>query len=107
MKLDRPKFHNFEPGEFPPPGGMFDVVELKYDGWWGQLELEGFEWRLYSRTGQLKKHGKLREERRYSVLHGEYIFGTEWATEHPEYYDWLAVHGAEYVDGHLVRAASH
>jgi ATP-dependent DNA ligase len=103
MKLERPKFHNYPPGEFPSKADGFDLVELKYDGWWGQLVLAGSEWKLFSRTGQLKKFGVLTEPVGYTVLHGEYCFGTEWSKDHPEYYDQIAVHSAEIVDGEDVR----
>lgn len=110
MKLERPKFHNFEPGEFPTVGDkapFFDTVELKYDGWWGQLEMEDGIWKLYSRTGQLKKQGTLKHHYGYTLLHGEYCFGTEWSKDHPEYYDQMAVYGAEVIDGHAVREMEH
>jgi len=110
MKLERPKFHNYPPGEFPTVGDKapyFDTVELKYDGWWGQLLLEGQRWNLFSRTGQLKKQGTLTRPVERTLIHGEYCYGTEWAKDHPEYYDQLAVYGAEMLDGRDVREVEH
>jgi ATP-dependent DNA ligase len=100
MKLDRPKYKNFKPGNFPTCEDGFDVCELKYDGWWGQLVLENYNWTLYSRTGRLLKTGLLVNQHDHvkelrTVLHGEYIVGTEWAKQHPEYYGQFAVFGLE------------
>lgn len=102
MKLNRPKFKNYKPGEFPE-ATVFDVCELKYDGWWGQLLMEGDRWQIFSRTGQLKKEGKLVKPVERTLLHGEYCYGTEWSKDHPEYYDQLAVYGAEMVNGQDLR----
>lgn len=100
MKLDRPKYRNFKPGKFPTRADGFDVCELKYDGWWGQLVLENRNWTLYSRTGRLLKTGSLMSQHAHvnelrAVLHGEYIVGTEWAKQHLEYYDQFVIFGLE------------
>lgn len=103
MKLNRPKFHNIAPGDFKKALELgFDIVELKYDGWWGQLLFDGNRWRLYSRTGQLKQQGVLLHPVNRTLLHGEYIFGTEWAKGHA-LYDNVLVYGAETIDGTDVR----
>ena len=100
MKLQRPKYKEFPPDEFPDPtNSPYDVVELKYDGIWGQLLLEGYEWRLYSRTGQLKKYGILSEPVARTLLHGEYCVSSEWSVAHPEYYGQLALFGATTLEG--------
>jgi ATP-dependent DNA ligase len=93
MKLDRPKYKNFKPGKFPTREDGFDVCELKYDGWWGQLVLNGRTWELYSRTGRLLKWGATQQTYEYTIIHGEYIVGTEWAKQHLEYYDWFVAFG--------------
>lgn len=106
MKLERPKFYNFEPGAFPDPKEpcRFDVVELKYDGWWGQLLLQNDHWKLYSRTGQLKKKGTLLKPfDGRTLLHGEFCYGTEWAKDNPQLYNRIAVYGAEMLYGKDVR----
>ena len=95
MKLDRPKYKNFAPGKFPTREDGFDAVELKYDGWWGQLLLEGHLWELYSRTGRKLEEGGLQRSYARTLLHGEYIVGTEWAKDHPEYYGLFALFGVE------------
>lgn len=103
MKLKRPKYFNLEPEEFPTKSDGFDVVELKYDGWWGQLVLENKVWRLYSRTGQLKKFGELKTPQPgRSIIHGEFCYGTQWAKGRQEYGK-LAVYGAEELKGLDVR----
>lgn len=95
MKLDRPKYKNFLPGRFPTEADGFDSCELKYDGWWGQLLLEGHLWELYSRTGRKLEEGGLQRSYARTLLHGEYIVGTEWAKDHPEYYGQFALFGVE------------
>lgn len=100
MKLDRPKYKNFKPDKFPTRADGFDVCELKYDGWWGQLVLENRNWTLYSQTGRLLKSGSVQHN--YdprTIIHGEYIVGTEWAKQHPEYYDQFVVFGLEEAPG--------
>lgn len=99
MKLNRPKYKNFKPGDFPTREDGFDVCELKYDGWWGQLVLDGNLWELYSRTGRRLETGGLRRSYNNTLIHGEYIVGTEWAKEHPEYYGLFALFGVESIDG--------
>lgn len=106
MKLNRPKYRNFEPGHFPTEADGFDLVELKYDGWWGQLVLDRYMWELYSRTGQLKKHGQLSTHYARTIIHGEYCVGTEWATEHPEYYGRLAAFDLAAMGGESTEAWS-
>jgi len=91
MELDRPKFITFEPGKFPSRE-EFDTVELKFDGWWAQFLLEGHTWEIWSRTGELKKHGTLKKPWERTLVHGEYLFGTEWAKDRPNLYDKLALH---------------
>ena len=103
MKLDRPKFHNFKPGEFDNARDKFDSVELKYDGWWGQLVMEGERWKLFSRSGMLKKEGRLKQSVEHAKIHGEWVYGTEWAGDNLQYYNKLAVYGAEFIGGVDVR----
>lgn len=106
MKLKRPKFRNLEPGEFPTAADGFNVVELKYDGWWGQLLIEGNNWKLYSRTGELKREGTFEGSPvPRSLLHGEFVFGTQWAKQRPEYGK-LILYGAEEINGFDLRRAS-
>lgn len=106
MKLNRPKFVNYEPGQFPTTS-VFDVVELKYDGWWGQLVIEGDRWKLFSRTGQRKQKGTLSRQYGKSIIHGEYCYGTQWAKNQPQVYNKIAVHHAEIIDGQPMTEVSH
>lgn len=99
MELDRPPFETFKVGQFPSPS-QFDVIELKYDGWWGQLVIDSGFWEIYSRTGMLKKWGKFKAafvER--TVIHGEFLFGTEWSKDRPDLYGKLACHTATILNG--------
>lgn len=99
MKLDRPPFHSFKPGDFPDPS-QFDVIELKYDGWWGQLVIENGVWQIYSRTGMLKKEGAFGDsDLERTVIHSEFLYGTEWAKDRPNLYEKLACHTAVIVNG--------
>ena len=97
MILDRPDFEDLAPGKFPVEG--YDTCELKYDGWWGQLLIEGSRWEIYSRTGLLKKSGILNKEYDRTLLHGEYCYGTEWSKDRPKFYDKVAIHTATSIDG--------
>lgn len=101
MKLNRPKFYNFEPGDFPSPGD-FDVVETKKDGWWGQVLLEGDSWQIWSRAGRLVHSGTIPDNIQFpgrTLVHGEYLFGTEWAKDRPDLYDRVALFSAQEIFG--------
>lgn len=99
MKLNRPKYNDFQPGVFPGPESGFDVCELKFDGWWGQLLLDGHQWTLFSRTGQIKASGETRARWERTLIHGEYCVGTQWARQHPMYYGRLVAHDIETAHG--------
>jgi len=94
---DRPPYKNLEPGDIP--FDEYDRVELKYDGWFTELHIEGHQWKLYSRTDRLIEEGELESEYPYTVLYGEYIFGTEWAKDHPELYSKIVVYGGRVAKG--------
>lgn len=57
----------------------WDLVELKYDGQWGQLVLEGKTWEMWSQHGQMKARGTLPHPIAPTLLHGEFMFGSNWA----------------------------
>jgi len=109
MVLNRPKFTNVRfkyeaagqsvlqwKGNPEPP---WNVVELKGDGIWGQMVIEGTSVKVYSRNGTLKDEFKLavpfspwgyfrdsgEDDTGYAVggsrivLHGEFMFGTNWS----------------------------
>lgn len=52
-----------------------DIVEVKYDGWWGRLHVENQIGRVYSRQGQLKHEAKI--DIPDCVLIGEFLKGTQ------------------------------
>lgn len=100
MKLDRPKYKDIEAEAFSSVPEKMDIVQLKYDGWWGQLVLEGKEWKLYSRTGQLKKRGGLsRDWPHHTVVHGEFCYGTQWSKQRDEFYERLFAFDVTEVEG--------
>ena len=47
----------------------------------------------------LKKKGTLIHPVERTLLHGEFVYGTEWAKDHPAYYDKVALYGAEMIRG--------
>lgn len=103
--LTRPRFVNFKPCDFPSSSD-FDVVELKYDGIWGQVLIEGDQWEIWSRNGLLKKYGTAPFDLSRTLLHSEYLFGSEWAKDRPSMYEKCIVFGAEYINGELVTGVS-
>lgn len=108
MKLDRPKFETFKDGDFPSPGGVYDVFEPKMDGWWGQNLIVGNKWEIWSRAGLLKKDGCLEAagDVPRTLIHGEFCYGTEWSKDRPKFYGRIAVFGAEMIAGEDVRRLS-
>lgn len=95
MFVERPPFLTFNPGDFDAAAEEFDRVELKLDGWFCALEFYGELWRLFSRTSRLLHAGKIEGEpfRDRIVLYGEYIYGTEWAKDHPDLYGQFGIYG--------------
>ena len=99
MILDRPEFVNFKYPKFPMDSYGFDVVELKMDGWWSQLLLEGSVWQNWSRSGLLKDEGVLCTPCARTLLHGEYLYGTQWSKDRPHLYGKIALFGITESDG--------
>lgn len=82
MIVKRPKMVNIEPDEEFWESDIvsaWDIIELKYDGIWGQLEAGSDGYRIWSRNGKLKEHGKGNFPPIHA--HGEYMFGSQWARE--------------------------
>ncbi len=52
-----------------------DIVELKFDGWWGRLVAQGGQAKVYSRQGQLKHEASL--DIPDCTLIGEFLKGTQ------------------------------
>lgn len=102
MKLNRPKAVNFKPGDYPD-SDTFNVCELKYDGIFGQLLLDGDSWQIWSRSGQLKRSGKLRSLGwRRTLIHSEFLYASEWSKDNKGLYGKLAVFGLEEFLGESV-----
>jgi len=57
---------------------QFDIVQLKYDGWWARVVVKNGEWTLYSRTERMVTSGVC-DGSINGVFIGEYMFGTQWA----------------------------
>jgi len=111
MQLNRPIFLNYDSGDFSSIDPKFDIVELKFDGWWGQLLIDRDRWEIYSRSGELKKFGTFTGSLHGSpvartLLHGEFVFGTEWAKDHPSLYEKLVLFGVTEMYGSDVRSMS-
>lgn len=79
---DRQKYKDIQLHELASHG--FDLVQLKYDGHWARVEIEGRRYSVYSRTGQRRTEGTLPHTLPKSTFVGEYIFGTNWAQGHKE-----------------------
>jgi ATP-dependent DNA ligase len=62
---------------------QFDIVQLKYDGWWARVVVKDGKWTLFSRTERMVTSGFC-DPSINGVFIGEYMFGTQWsqAPEH-------------------------
>jgi len=80
--LPRPAYETFFASDLPAlrNSNEYDIVELKADGIWGELVLEGNQVKVWSRTGVLKAVWEVPENKnggKRIVLHGEYMFGSQ------------------------------
>ncbi len=85
--IDRPKFKEMTYDEFRyydknythtvEKYGYFDSVEMKMDGIWGCMVVKDGEYKMYSRTGKVKKEGTIKHTEDMILL-GEYIKGSHW-----------------------------
>lgn len=58
-------------------------LQLKYDGIWALVKIEGNKYEIFSKTGQLKKVGYLTQDQLISepyYLVGEFMYGSQWST---------------------------
>ena len=90
MRINRPKFKEvtYEDALRKTSARMdYDVVEPKMDGFWGAMHIrENGEYQIWSRTGKLKKEGKitpkhekgLHTDKRECVILGEFMHGSHW-----------------------------
>lgn len=58
----------------------YDLVSLKYDGWWVRFVVENGQFQMFSRTQRLIKSGVTRPGFA-GVFVGEYLFGTQWSNQ--------------------------
>jgi ATP-dependent DNA ligase len=85
--IDRPKFKEMDYEEFRyydknyarsvDQHGYFDSVEMKMDGIWGCMVIKDGEYKMYSRTGKVKKQGAIKHHVDMILL-GEYMKGSHW-----------------------------
>jgi ATP-dependent DNA ligase len=74
---------NVRTAEDPIPNWL---IQLKYDGIWALVKIGGDHYEVFSKTGQLKKTGRLSQgqlHREPYYLVGEFMYGSQWST-HPE-----------------------
>ena len=57
--IDRPKFSELIYRKDRDIPIKYDTVQLKMDGIWGCLVIKKGQWKIYSRTGNVKRNGKL------------------------------------------------
>lgn len=86
----------------------YDWVELKYDGHFARIELDGKRWRIFSSTDRIVEVGELPVTCKPTTLWAEHIRGTEWACKpsRTDLYERLAVFGSPRING-TVQAFPH
>ena len=95
MRINRPKFKEvtYEDALRKTSARMdYDVVEPKMDGIWGAMHIKkNGTYQIWSRTGKLKKEGKVinkhymitfTDEIDECVILGEFMYGSNWAKKH-------------------------
>ena len=85
--IDRPKFTEMTYEEWRyydknwpscvEKHGYFDSVEMKMDGIWGCMVVKDGTYKMYSRTGKVKKEGTIKHTENMILL-GEYMKGSHW-----------------------------
>ena len=88
MRINRPKFKEvtYEDAMKETSARMdYDVVEPKMDGIWGAMHIKkNREYQIWSRTGKLKKEGKITKvsglvsNTTEAVILGEFMHGSHW-----------------------------
>lgn len=105
MAFQRPKIKDFtglfkqDPNKFIEEvlRGGFTTVQPKYDGRWGILKCDGTHTTLHTRHGKLWKRWLTPHLPSFEI-HGEHLFGTAWAKDHPEYESLIAFDIVMYED---------
>lgn len=59
----------------------YDLVQLKYDGWWDRVEILDGVVQHYSQTGRLFKEHTCSDRSFRATLIGEHMMGTQWSQE--------------------------
>ena len=76
MRTDRQDYKDSTYEEARNSG--YDVLQLKYDGWWSRVEIRGGHGEIYSRTGRLVTTLQTTPSISGTFV-GEYLFGTQWS----------------------------
>lgn len=78
MTTTRPPYTDCPPGEAP---AGFDLVELKYDGWFAVATIDAGTCTFTSRTGRVIETREVPRDLPTMTLVGELLRGTTWACE--------------------------
>jgi len=78
MKINRPVYYDLKSENELPKWLEFDIVELKYDGIWGRMEIDNGNLQIYSRNDKLKYECEVDHKGRLTLL-GEFMYGSNWA----------------------------
>ena len=81
----RPEYIDVDPADLDRIEDLYpdyDVCELKYDGWWCEVHIEGRRARIYAGDGRLMVEYTLDHDAGGPhVLLGEFMHGTPWSTQ--------------------------
>lgn len=100
LYFERPPFEDLAAGDFPEES--YDLVELKYDGHFGQLLIEDGKWFIYAKSGNLRDCGDFKLDIGRTLIYSENLIGTEWAKhDNPDLYGKLACHSIIQLNGEL------
>lgn len=78
MQLDRQDYKDATYEEARDAG--YDVLQLKYDGWWARVEIKAGKGDIYSRTSRLVTSITTNPDVDGTFI-GEYMFGTQWSQD--------------------------
>lgn len=59
----------------------YDIVQLKYDGWWDRIEINDGLIQHYSQSGRLFKEQRIDDRALSCTLIGEHMIGTQWSQD--------------------------
>lgn len=78
---------------------LYEWVELKYDGHFARIEIDGKQWRVYSSTDRLVEEAELTSACKRTTFWAEHIRGTEWACRQAELREKFAIFASPLLDG--------